>query len=120
MRILRNIMGFVILVVESVIISHFICDPGTETTLYIVLSVMFAFIPVIMFHSCDKTETGLFIGIIILSAIIIPFVSVFATIIVELIMKIIGIFGIKGSIGIGIIIAMIIGLLSNCVIIFFF
>ncbi|MCD8181349.1 MAG: hypothetical protein LUF26_07725, partial [Firmicutes bacterium] len=61
-----------------------------------------------------------FIGGMLLLIVLIPIASVILTIPIEFIALLFSTFGVEGTFGLSIIAAIILGILSNCVFIFFF
>ncbi len=118
MRVLRNFLAFLIIMAESVILSHFICAEGTETSVFIVLSFCLNIFTIYALH--DINELPLFILGIVIALVVAPLITVFLTLPVELFIKILGIFGIKGTARLAVVVSFVIGILSNCVFIFFF
>lgn len=117
MKVFGCIFTYVLIVTEAVLIALKICDPGWETYIFIGISFLFGIFALAAVSDSDNAFS--FIGRVLLSLIIIPFMTTALMFIAEVIIWLVKTFTVKGVFGLGIIAAIIITILSSCVFIFF-
>jgi hypothetical protein len=118
MNIVGGIVAYAAVIVEAIFLGKKLCDPGTETYIYIGLSCLFG---LFAFGGVSDSK-GFFsaLGRTIVSLIAVPMAVIVPMFIVEVFMWLVKTFTLQGVFGIGIIVAIIIAILGSTIFIIFF
>lgn len=127
MRITRNIIAFVILLIEAILITVFGLDSTLDRVVFMILGTIGAFIATAMIdEECeyDLWKYPLLLLAALLAVPIICFILLFGIGLIislgKLLLFALNTFGVEGTVGIGILIALAIAVLGSVTFIFFF
>lgn len=127
MRITRNIIAFIVLLAEAILITKFGLNSTSDRVVFMILGVIGAFMGTVWIDEECEYYVWAYPFFLIAALIIVPvvcFILLFgiglAISLVKLLLAALETFGVDGTIGIGILIALAVAALGSVTFIFFF